>query len=97
LCAGLIPDKGEVGGSSPPKPTIKITSKYAAILTFPLSEDLPHKTDLPTIFQLLELPNTRGHRGFAAGNQSLKFKVDENLPTEYALIPSGPPHLAEPR
>jgi hypothetical protein len=29
---------------------------------------------------------TRGHCGFAAGNQSLKFKVDENLPTEYALI-----------
>jgi len=30
------PDKGEVGGSSPPRPTIQITSKYAAILTFPL-------------------------------------------------------------
>jgi hypothetical protein len=29
------PDKGEVGGSSPPRPTIQITSKYAAILTFP--------------------------------------------------------------
>jgi hypothetical protein len=28
-------DKGEVGGSSPPRPTIQITSKYAAILTFP--------------------------------------------------------------
>jgi len=27
----LNPDKGEVGGSSPPKPTIQITSKYAAI------------------------------------------------------------------
>ena len=31
------PDKGEVGGSSPPRPTIQIASKYAAILTFPLS------------------------------------------------------------
>jgi hypothetical protein len=31
------PDKGEVGGSSPPRPTIQITSKYAAILTFPFS------------------------------------------------------------
>jgi hypothetical protein len=29
-----------------------------------------------------------GQRGFSAGNQSLKFKVDENLPTEYASIPS---------
>ncbi len=28
---------GEVGGSSPPRPTIQIASKYAAILTFPLS------------------------------------------------------------
>src|SRR5438477_3539101 len=27
------PDKGEVGGSSPPRPTIQITSKYAAILS----------------------------------------------------------------
>jgi hypothetical protein len=31
----------------------------------------------------------RGHCGFAAGNQSLKFKVDENLPTEYASILRG--------
>jgi hypothetical protein len=30
------PDKGEVGGSSPPRPTIQITNKYAAILAFPL-------------------------------------------------------------
>ena len=28
-------DKGEVGGSSPPRPTIQITNKYAAILTLP--------------------------------------------------------------
>src|ERR1700756_688724 len=28
-------DKGEVGGSSPPRPTIQITNKYAAIPTFP--------------------------------------------------------------
>jgi hypothetical protein len=34
-CEGRLPDKGEVGGSSPPRPTIQI-SKYAAILTFPL-------------------------------------------------------------
>jgi hypothetical protein len=35
------PDKGEVGGSSPPRPTIQITNEYAAILTFPLFWDLP--------------------------------------------------------
>ena len=39
----LNTDKGEVGGSSPPRPTIQITSKYAAILTFPLFGDLPQK------------------------------------------------------
>ena len=43
------PDKGEVGGSSPPRPTIQITSKYAAIRTFPLSSGHPRKTVLPTI------------------------------------------------
>src|SRR5229473_1819544 len=40
----LNTDKGEVGGSSPPRPTIQITSKYAAIHTFPLFWDLPQKT-----------------------------------------------------
>src|SRR5260370_35736255 len=51
------PDKGEDGGSSPPRPTIKITSKYAAILTFPLSGDLPRKTDLSTVRQLYDRPD----------------------------------------
>ncbi len=46
------PDKGEVGGSSPPRPTIKIISKYAAILAFPLLGNTPQKTNLPTICQL---------------------------------------------
>jgi hypothetical protein len=45
------PDKGEVGGSSPPRPTIQITSKYATIVTFPLFGDLPQKTVLPKICQ----------------------------------------------
>jgi len=45
-------DKGEVGGSNPPRPTIQITSKYAAILTFPLSGNISKKTNLPTICQL---------------------------------------------
>src|ERR1700736_3713286 len=48
----LNPDKGEVGGSSPPRPTIQITSKYAAILTFPLFGALPQKTVLSTVCQL---------------------------------------------
>src|SRR5271169_6763501 len=48
------PDKGEVGGSSPPRPTIQISSKYAAILTFPLFGDLPQKTVLSTICQLYD-------------------------------------------
>ena len=40
----LIPsDKGEVGGSSPPRPTIQVTSKYAAILTFPLLGNIRQK------------------------------------------------------
>jgi hypothetical protein len=49
---GLNPDKGEVGGSSPPRPTIQITSKYEAIHTFPPTVELLHKTNLPTICQL---------------------------------------------
>ena len=48
------PDKGEVGGSSPPRPTIQITSKYAAILTFPLSGTCHQKTVLPKICQKFE-------------------------------------------
>jgi len=46
------PDKGEVGGSSPPRPTIQITSKYAAIITFPRFGTLPQKTVLSTVCQL---------------------------------------------
>jgi len=45
-------DKGEVGGSSPPRPTIQIPNKYGAILTFPLFGDLPQKTVLSTVCQL---------------------------------------------
>src|SRR6266446_2842804 len=53
-----VPDKGEVGGSSPPRPTIQITSKYAAILTFPLSGNISKKTNLPTICQLYDWPDS---------------------------------------
>jgi hypothetical protein len=58
------PDKGEVGGSSPPRPTIKITSKYAAILTFPLSGNISQKSDLPTICQLYDWPDGTTLRAF---------------------------------
>src|SRR6266403_2342544 len=51
------PDKGEVGGSSPPRPTIHITSKYAAIFTFPLFGDLAQKTVLSTVCQLHDWPD----------------------------------------
>jgi hypothetical protein len=58
ILAHLSPrDKGEVGGSSPPTPTIKITSKYEAILTFPLSGNISQKTNLPTIWQLYDWPD----------------------------------------
>ena len=42
-CEGRLLDKGEVGGSSPPRPTIQITSKYAAISTFHLFRESPSK------------------------------------------------------
>jgi hypothetical protein len=48
----LPTDKGEVAGSSPPRPNIKITSKYAAILTFPVYEDSSSKDVLPKICQI---------------------------------------------
>jgi len=51
------PDKGEVGGSSPPRPTIQITSKYAVILTFPVIGALPQKTVLSTVCQLHGWPD----------------------------------------
>jgi hypothetical protein len=57
------PDKGEVGGSSPPRPTIQIISKYAVILTFPLFGDLPQKTVLSTVCQLYDWPDGSILRG----------------------------------
>src|ERR1700738_764884 len=52
-------EKGEVGGSSPPRPTIKIISKYTAIFTIPLSGNISQKSDLPTS-RLAGWPYTRG-------------------------------------
>jgi len=48
------PDKGEVGGSSPPRPTIQITSKYAAIHTSPVCGYSSSKAVLPKICQIFE-------------------------------------------
>src|SRR5205809_7210785 len=64
------PDKGEVGGSSPPRPTIEITSKYAAILTFPLFGDLPQKTVLS--FRSSRLEKWRPGRKFVSTVQKLR-------------------------
>ena len=63
-------DKGEVGGSSPPRPTIQITSKYAAILTLPLFGVLPQKTVLSTVCQLYDWPD-----GTVLRNNSVRFEV----------------------
>src|SRR5258708_19402123 len=57
FCVRRQTDKGEVGGSSPPRPTIQIISKHAVILTFPLFRDLPQKTVLSTVCQLYDCPD----------------------------------------
>ena len=49
-----FPDKGEIGGSSPPRPTIQITNIYAAILTFPFPGTCHQKTVLPKLCQKFE-------------------------------------------
>jgi hypothetical protein len=67
------PDKGAVGGSSPPRPTIQITSKYAAILTFPLFGDLPQKTVLSTVCHLYDWPDCNTLRGV----KTLRVKAEQ--------------------
>src|SRR5882762_7008917 len=47
VTSDLNTDKGEVGGSSPPRPTIQITNIYAAILTFPFLGTCHQKPVLP--------------------------------------------------
>src|SRR6266478_4837888 len=69
----IDPDKGEVGGSSPPRPTIQITSKYAAVLTFPLSGNISQKTNLPTICQLYDWPDGSTLRGV----KTLRVKAEQ--------------------
>src|SRR6266851_4691938 len=70
---GLNTDKGEVGGSSPPRPTSQITSKYAAILTFPLFGDLPQKTVLSTVCQLYDWTDGSTLRGV----KTLRVKAEQ--------------------
>src|SRR5580700_9318805 len=67
------PDKGEVGGSSPPRPTIQIISKYGPILTFPLFGDLPQKTVLSTVCQLYDWPEGSTLRGV----KTLRVKAEQ--------------------
>ena len=45
-------------------------------------------TDIDAALAYAAQVDARGHRGFAAGNRSLKFKVDEHLPTEIRVDPS---------
>src|SRR6267378_8665648 len=69
----LIPsDKGEVGGSSPPRPTIQIASKYASILTFPLFGALPQETVLSTVCQLSDWPGWH----YTQGVKTLRVKPE---------------------
>ena len=81
------PDKGEVGGSSLPRPTIQITSKYAAILTFCLSSDLPLKTDLPKICQKSDSWITPLPMGFRSDQTSLNI-LRETGAQEYVDVKS---------
>src|SRR6267142_4732034 len=53
------PDKGEAGGSSPPRPTIQNISKYASIRSFALFGDLLQKTVLSTVCQLPVWPDAK--------------------------------------
>ena len=69
----MTTDKGEVGGSSPPRPTIHIISKYAVILTFPLFGDLPQKTVLSTVCQLYDWPDGSILRGV----KTLRVKAEQ--------------------
>jgi hypothetical protein len=83
---GRNTDKGEVGGSSPPRPTIQIPNKYAAILTFPLSGNISQKTDLPTICQLYDWPDSttlRALRPFGEGQTaSIDSAMSRTLPSQ---------------
>src|ERR1700722_5503571 len=50
-----------------------ITSKYAAILTFPLFGDLPQETVLSTVCQLYDLPDSNTLRGV----KTLQVKAEQ--------------------
>ena len=57
----------------------ELLRNYAALTDPDIDAALAYAADL----------TREGTVDFAAGNQSLKFKVDENLPTEYASILRG--------
>ncbi|SRR5437773_5082394 len=71
----LNTDKGEVGGSSPPRPTIQITNIYAAILTFLLSGTCHQETVLPKICQKFELAIDPVFRGLPMRDSHETSKV----------------------
>jgi hypothetical protein len=63
-------------------------SKYAAILTFPLTGELPHKTDLPTICQLLKQADALKLRALVGEETLMKSVVGlvlRNKPKEQKL------------
>src|SRR5271163_2545286 len=86
------PDKGEVGGSSPPRPTIQIISKYAAFLTFPLFGDLPQKTVLSTVCQLpvwRDAIALRAFRGNATGCSNTISKLTQGRDQTLEVTSAG--------
>src|SRR5467141_3315495 len=79
------PDKGEVGGSSPPRPTIQITSKYPAILALSISRNMPAKpfvNDLSTFGIAICRPRRhRRHYDLARGfTDCLNFLLTATAP-----------------
>src|SRR5260370_7662321 len=80
------PDKGEVGGSSPPRPTIQITNIYAAILTFPVQGTCHQKTVLPKISQKSSRPYIPESGAFASPTR-LKHPNPANHPPACSLSP----------
>ncbi len=66
------------------RPTIKITSKYAAILTFLVSGNISQKTNLQTICQLYDWPDGTTLRGLRplgkGGTPGIDWAMSRTLP-----------------
>src|SRR6266481_9602545 len=73
------PDMGEVGGSSPPRPTIQIASKYAAIFTFSPFPGSSSKNQFANYLPTLGLARGRNAARFTVSNCSwLRFAPDSS-------------------